>query len=83
MREQPGSSLSTHQTVSFLGVALGIACGVATAQDKLLPPPYQIAGANLVIVGVVWDEVAVRKALPPGITPVKEMTGAITYQSRI
>src|SRR5262249_40523092 len=75
-------SSKVRRTVSFLGIALGVACGVATAQDKLLPPPYQIAGANLVLIGVVWDEGAVRKALPLGITPVKEMTGGINiYQT--
>jgi len=40
-----------------------------------------MAGTNHVFIGVVWDEASVRKALPPGITPVKEMTGAINiYQ---
>src|SRR4029453_18493529 len=62
--------------------ALSIASGLSTAQDQAPPPPYQIAGANHVFVGVIWDEAAIRKALPPGITPVKEMTGAINiYQT--
>lgn len=82
MRRQPVGSVKTRQTISLLGIALGLACGVSAAQDKLLPPPYQMAGTNHVLVGVVWDEAAVRKSLPRGITPVKEMTGAINiYQA--
>jgi hypothetical protein len=66
----------------ILGVALTVASGTAIGQDKLLPPPYQMAGTNHVLIGVVWDEATIRKALPPGITPVKEMTGAINiYQA--
>src|SRR5262245_5386438 len=67
---------------TFLIIALGIACGLSHAQTKAPPPPYQIARGNHVLVGVIWDEAAIRKALPPGITPVKEMTGAINiYQT--
>ena len=66
----------------LLAIALGIACGLSHAQTKAPPPPYLIAGSNHVFVGVIWDEAAIRKALPPGITPVKEMTGAINiYQT--
>src|SRR5262249_11957693 len=66
----------------MLGVALTVASGTAIGQDKLLPPPYQMAGTNHVLIGVVWDEATIRKALPPGITAVKEMTGAINiYQA--
>src|SRR4249920_1991722 len=67
---------------AVLGIALGISYGLSNAQDKLLPPPYQMAGTNHVLIGVVWDEAAIRKALPSGITPVKEMTGGINiYQA--
>ena len=66
----------------LLGVALCTACGLSSAQTKAPPPPYLIAGSNHVLLGVVWDEAAIRKALPRGITPVKEMTGAINiYQT--
>jgi hypothetical protein len=69
-------------TASIIGVVLGMTGGVSTAQDKVLPPPYQMAGTNHVFLGVIWEEAAVRKALPPGITPVKEMSGAINiYQA--
>lgn len=55
---------------------------VGNPQAQVPPPPYQIAGSNHVFVGVVWDEAAIRTALPPGITPVREMTGAINiYQA--
>jgi hypothetical protein len=67
---------------SLLAIALGIACGLTNAQTTAPPPPYQIAGANFVSLGVVWDEAAIRKALPPGIAPVKEMTGGVNiYQT--
>ena len=67
---------------AVLGIALGFTCVLSSAQDKPLPPPYQMAGTNHVFLGVVWDEAAVRKALPAGITPVKDMTGAINiYQA--
>ena len=66
----------------LLAIALGIVSGLAHAQTKAPSPPYQIAGANLVLLGVMWDEAAIRKALPAGITPVKEMTGGINvYQT--
>ena len=66
----------------LLALALSAAAGLSAAQDQAPPPPYQIAGANHVFLGVIWDEAAIRKALPPGITPVKEMTGAINiYQT--
>jgi hypothetical protein len=40
-----------------------------------------MTGGNHVFVGVVWDESAIRKALPPGVRPVPGMTGGINvYQ---
>jgi len=67
---------------TLVAIALGFASGLAHAQTKAPPPPYQIAKANLVFLGVIWEEAAIRKALPPGITPVKEMAGAINiYQT--
>jgi hypothetical protein len=61
--------------------ALGFVYGFSNAQTA--PPlPYQIAGANDVFLGVVWEETAIRKALPSGITPAREMTGGINiYQA--
>jgi len=82
MSKQQAGSLQARKLALMLGMAFSLVSGISTAQDKPLPPPYQIAGSNHVMVGVVWDEAAVRKALPPGITPVKEMTGAINiYQA--
>ncbi len=76
---RPGRTMLQLAT-SLAGLAALVSAG--WAQEKLLPPPYQIAGTNHVIVGVVWDETGIRKALPPEITPVKEMTGAINiYQA--
>jgi len=65
-------------------ISVGGAClsGIAFAEDKVVPPPYLAAGSNHVVVGVVWDEAAIRKALPSWVTPVAEMTGAINiYQA--
>ena len=36
---------------------------------------------SVVSVSVVWDEAAIRKALPPGIEPAKGMTGGINITS--
>lgn len=46
------------------------------------PPPYQIAGVANVVIGVAWDERAIRAALPSGVRPVPGMTGGINiYQA--
>jgi hypothetical protein len=63
------------------GVALVFASVTSKAEDKIQPPPYQITGGNGVGVAVVWDEAAIRKALPPGVEPVKAMTGGINIYS--
>jgi hypothetical protein len=56
--------------------------GAVVAEEKLLPPPYVAADTHHVLVGVVWDEAMVHKMLPPGVKPVKEMTGGINiYQA--
>jgi len=82
MLEQRMGSPRSFETVFILGILVAVASGVSHAQDEVQPPPYQMAGSNHIMVGVVWNEAAVRKALPPGITPVKEMTGAINiYQA--
>ena len=39
------------------------------------------SGGNGVSVAVVWDEAAIRKALPPGVEAVKGMTGGINIYS--
>ena len=51
------------------------------ADEGPVPPPYLVTGSNHVIVGVVWDEKAVRNALPAGVVPVQGMTGAINIYS--
>jgi hypothetical protein len=70
-------------TLSLNVGAVVCAVGVATARaDGLVAPPYLVAGTNHIIVGVVWDETAVRRALPAWVTPVEGMTGAINiYQA--
>jgi hypothetical protein len=49
----------------------------AHGEDKLMPPPYLLTGFDAITTGVTWDEAAVKRVLPPGVTPVKEMTGGI------
>jgi hypothetical protein len=63
------------------GAALALAAPPSTAADEVLPPPYEVTGANGVGLAVVWDEAAVRKVLPHGIEPVKGMTGGINIYS--
>jgi len=73
---------STLCLLGLVGLGSAWVSGIALADDKVVPPPYLAAGTNHVIVGVVWDEVAIRKALPSWITPVEGMTGAINiYQA--
>jgi hypothetical protein len=56
------------------GAALAVSAGMSKAEEKIQPPPYEMAGGNFMIFSVVWDEAAIRKALPPGIKPVSGMT---------
>src|SRR5690242_18174068 len=76
------SKLSNPLSISSIaGIVLFISSMQAKAADQIQPPPYQIAGVNGVSIGVVWDEGAIRKALPPGVEPVKGMTGGINIYS--
>lgn len=50
----------------------------AVAQDKLVPPPYVLNGFDGILTGVTWDEAEIKKVLPPGVIPTKEMTGGIS-----
>lgn len=60
----------------------GLGSGLAWAADATVPPPYLVTGSNHVIVGVAWEEEAVRKVLPAWLTPAPGMTGAINiYQA--
>jgi hypothetical protein len=74
-----------HKTLSIsllAGIGLAFAAaGPSKAEEQIQPPPYEIAGLKGVGVTVVWDEAAIRKALPPGIEPVKAMTGGINIYS--
>jgi hypothetical protein len=69
-----GSSLMTVVALVFASVP-------SKAADQLQPPPHQMAGLNGVFLDIVWDEAAIRKALPPEIEPVKGMTGGIGIYS--
>ena len=68
--------------VSF-AIALFTLSTPAASQSKTPPDlPYLGSGSNNIIIGVVWDEAMLKKMLPPGIKPVKELTGAYNiYQA--
>lgn len=66
------------------GAALAVASVSSNAADQIQPPPpppYLSAGMSVVSLSVVWDEAAIRKALPPGIEPAKGITGGINITS--
>ena len=63
------------------GAALAVSAVTSKAEEKIQPPPYEMSGGNFMIFSVVWDEAAIRKALPPGIQPVSGMTGGINIYS--
>jgi hypothetical protein len=56
---------------------LTLSAGLVLAGDAAPPPPYLLNKLNGIGVSVVFDAVAVRSVLPPGIEPVDEMTGGI------
>lgn len=66
---------------TIASMALAFAAVPARAADQVPPPPYEVTGMTGVGVSVVWDEAAIRKALPSGIEPAKGMTGGINIYS--
>jgi hypothetical protein len=47
-----------------------------------MEPPYLVTGANLVMLGVVWDAEVVKRVLPAGLKPTPELSGGINiYQA--
>lgn len=70
---------------AFAALVLAAALGApepALAAEPSAAPPYVVAGTHHVVVAVVWDEAAIRRALPAGVEPVPAMTGAINlYQA--
>ncbi len=63
-------------TASVAAVGLSFVAA-AYSEDALVPPPYLLTGFNTITTGVTWDEAALKRMLPPGVTPTKEMTGGI------
>jgi hypothetical protein len=57
-------------------VFLGVATASIAAEGDIPALPWQMAGNNHVLVGVVWNE-AVLKLVPKGLTAVPERTGGI------
>lgn len=78
---------STWNVRSAMAAAMAVVAmagsAVAQAEDgKVPPPPWQVHVSDYLIVGVVWNEATLRKALPPGIKAVAGMTGGIAvYKS--
>jgi hypothetical protein len=73
--------IDARTAVAGVFVILSSFAGAGHAQDKVLQPPFQMAGTNHVIVGVEWDEAVIKRVLPAGIKAVKGATGAINiYQ---
>jgi hypothetical protein len=74
-----------HSSVAIAALLAGLLVSfpqTAQTQEKLTPPPYVVSGTNHVLMGVVLDEAAVRKLLPPGVNPTKDLTGGINiYQT--
>jgi hypothetical protein len=71
---QACETLAVCSIAGFLTVSASVP---SKAEERVQPPPYEIAGLNAVTVNVIWNDAAIRKALPPGIEPVKAMTGGI------
>jgi hypothetical protein len=82
LKTRVAARLSQSLGISTIaGMALTFAAVPARTADQVPPPPYEITGMTGVGVSVVWDEAAIRKALPPGIEPAKGMTGGINIYS--
>jgi hypothetical protein len=66
-------------SVVCVGAALATVIGLSnvSAQEKLTPPPYVLTGFETIATGVTWDEAVIKRVLPPGVVPAKEMTGGI------
>jgi hypothetical protein len=66
-----------HGTILTMCV-VAVSCGpAALAGEQTPPPPYVLTDAHGVVINVTWEEAAVRKALPPGVRPVADMSGGI------
>lgn len=72
MKRNHRALLVTTITILNLGFV-----SIASAQDKPIAPLYLITGFDTITTGVTWDETAIKRVLPPGVTPVKDMTGGI------
>jgi len=58
-------------------VGLSASVSISMAAEGDIPAlPWQMAGNNHVLVGVVWND-AVLNLIPKGLTPVPERTGGI------
>lgn len=66
-----------HAVGGALLAAVTMSASVSVAgEGDIPPPPWQMAGNNHVLVGVVWND-AVLKLVPKGLKVVPERTGGI------
>jgi hypothetical protein len=75
--------MKTRAFVAHVSTLACITFGVCTAnaQDKAPPLPWLVSGGHHYLVGVTWNEEAL-KLLPPGLKATPERTGAINiYQA--
>jgi hypothetical protein len=73
---------TVSKSLAFFALVLAVNVPTSGAAEQAPPqPPYLVNGSHHVLIGVVWDEAAVRKVLPSWVKPTKEMTGLINiYQ---
>lgn len=76
-------TLSPLRAAALAATAALIPLAGAYADDGRLPgPPWQAHVTEYMMAGVVWNETAIRKLLPPGVKPVADMSGGVAlYKS--
>jgi hypothetical protein len=64
----------TRKTLVLVALATSLPA-TAAGTDSVPPPPWLMTGTHGIEVGYALDERMVRKLLPKGVEPVKDMTG--------
>jgi hypothetical protein len=76
-------TLTLRRAAALTATAALLPLAGAYADDSRLPgPPWQVHVSEYMVAGVVWNEAAVRKLLPPGVKPAADMSGGVAiYKS--